>query len=475
MKKYLLLIGILASTAYAPHAFASIVYENSTGTHDSSTNIEGYSTKQYLDQGYSGTGNFGIVKFYATWVGTQTITVDIEKHTGLNGGGSSTILGSASTTVSGSGSGYIEVDFTGLAIPIPLTATGYPAISIAPSGGSSFILRGSTSDVVVGACANNCGGNVDLLYLVTDQAGIDNSTRIISFDPDGYTINPTFSQTATHANATTTVATWFNDVTDTGVYDQVCIELSNIENQTELVPRCHDIIASGGSSYTDVYTNLPQGQYFVIAYFYSTGREVKEKNRSFEFTNMYTNVPVSMNGLFGQTYGTTTSGLTVNGALLEDCSALDGVFARVGCSIVNSVKTLFNKFFVPDMYKISATYDVLKNQVLNKAPIGYVTRMISIVSGSATSSMPIIGLHFMSDSPVGSTTLAFNPNTILASASTITNSIQSKADSPKTIWEIIMPTINTVAYSILIVGIIMDLLGMSIKPKHKAITNPKMS
>jgi len=200
----------------------------------------------------------------------------------------------------------------------------------------------------------------------------DARTRIISFDPSAEVVNATTDTSILTADVDWTLDYYFNDTTSFGVYDQVGLEIENIENGIQtLIPYAYDINASGGTHLTGTFEDLDYGQWFVIVYFYNSETGVKEKVKSYVFTNLYTKVPSDLSGFYGANYASSTIGyISDDGTLREDCSSLDGTFDRAICALTNSLKDMISYFFRPSPTSI-AQFQTLGETLKTKAPFSY--------------------------------------------------------------------------------------------------------
>ena len=96
----------------------------------------------------------------------------------------------------------------------------------------------------------------------------------------------------------------------------------------------------------------------------------------------------------------------------------------------------------------------------NTAPLGYIFRLIDIVSTTtASTSMPQISYTFASTSPFAGVNIHYDPFGSIAEAGTLVNSIHSD-QSGKNVWDILMPVVNIFIYLVLFSMIIHDLTGV---------------
>lgn len=136
---------------------------------------------------------------------------------------------------------------------------------------------------------------------------------------------------------------------------------------------------------------------------------------------------------------------TSSEALMASCNPLS--FGLADC---------MTALFAPDFQEISSVLDSTKRAFLTTAPWGYVTVLINDFN-VATSTLPVISYTFPASSVFGSTTLAYNFNTIMTDSTTIINDLKSNTDNPQTVWDILMPIINIFMYLVLLFLIVNDL------------------
>lgn len=117
---------------------------------------------------------------------------------------------------------------------------------------------------------------------------------------------------------------------------------------------------------------------------------------------------------------------------------------------------------IPNQTQLGLAVNTLQTQVLQKAPVGYITRLITILNGSATTSLPLISYTFGTESPLAGETLDFNFNSTLASANTILTQdwVSNNSEDPQNIWTIFMPLWNILVYAVLIMMIVSEITGI---------------
>jgi len=105
-----------------------------------------------------------------------------------------------------------------------------------------------------------------------------------------------------------------------------------------------------------------------------------------------------------------------------------------------------------------------QNAILTKAPIGYATRVVNIVNGTATATLPVISYTFGSSTPLGSLgPWTLDLNTYFAQAVEIGSSTLSDNIDHKNIWDILDPIVYVVAFGQVFLMMIHDITGFNPK------------
>jgi len=141
-----------------------------------------------------------------------------------------------------------------------------------------------------------------------------------------------------------------------------------------------------------------------------------------------------------------------------------GIFADVGdsCNPISGFDFMqcISGLLIPNGPQMDTAVNTLKQQVLVKAPVGYITRLIEIIGGSATSTLPEISYTFGSG-PLEGQEFAFDFNGTLTQANTIlTEEWVSDQEEPQNIWDIFMPLWNILVYAVLIVMMVSQITGI---------------
>lgn len=125
--------------------------------------------------------------------------------------------------------------------------------------------------------------------------------------------------------------------------------------------------------------------------------------------------------------------------------------------------------FTLDPQSSGAVIEQFRSLIATKAPMGYVTRLVDIITAqTATTSLPIISVTFPTGLPLAGKVLDFDFNQILADAGEIASSTLVSSSNPnENIWTVVMPFVNTVFYLLLFFLIINDITGMYRNKGHR--------
>jgi len=182
--------------------------------------------------------------------------------------------------------------------------------------------------------------------------------------------------------------------------------------------------------------------------------------------------------IFGLSFGTTyletrTDEFIVGTTTLGDRQAetLDSVIDQMtlatstdhdlqSCNLLSnfSITNCIVGLIIPSGEDFGALVDVVKNEILTRAPIGYATRLATILSGNATTSLPDITVHLPEGIPLSGTTTIFRVDASIGEAVDIL--ADTKADSGQTIWDVTTPLFKALIYMILLMLIINDVTGI---------------
>ncbi len=137
---------------------------------------------------------------------------------------------------------------------------------------------------------------------------------------------------------------------------------------------------------------------------------------------------------------------------IESCNPFSGF---------NIAQCIYGLIF-PNNVTFPIVFNEAKNEFGTRVPWGYVTRVLSILNATTTSTvMPTIDYSFASSSPMSSIgNIHFEPFTLISQSGALIDEMKSDRTDSKTVWEIFMPFINMFVYIVLLFMIIHDLTGI---------------
>jgi len=134
----------------------------------------------------------------------------------------------------------------------------------------------------------------------------------------------------------------------------------------------------------------------------------------------------------------------------DNCNPISG-FDALGC---------LTALFIPNQTQLTYAISNLQNQVLTKAPVGYVSRVVTILNDSATTTLPAISYTFGGTALEGET-IGFDFETIVSESTEIlTTEWVSDQEEPQTIWDIFMPLWELLVYAFLIIMVLNEVVGL---------------
>ncbi len=309
----------------------------------------------------------------------------------------------------------------------------------------------------------------------------DHSTHIISFTPSN---NELITHVATTTPVTFSLHAYINE-DDIGNFLTIKIIYRNIDQNTLLNAPCNvntqiacsiysfdifrGLATTSGDFYVSTTTGLADGNYRVeasldtatqllglnLGLFPGTISDVKNHQfivgSSTFIGNLSQTVFTETDSFFGTLQATSSS------ALAQNCSPLSSSFG---------VRECLAFLLIPDGQQINDLLVNFRDGVLIRAPWGYVTRFIVIISGTATSSLPTFTVNLgVPGSPLASSTLSFDPGDMLVGGAALLDSIQDPY-SGNTMRDIFYPMIQLGVALGVILTIVMDLMGTP-HAKHK--------
>ena len=149
-----------------------------------------------------------------------------------------------------------------------------------------------------------------------------------------------------------------------------------------------------------------------------------------------------INSIFASSTATSTS------ALAGTCNPL-GSFSATSCLAF---------LFIPDAGQLNDTVSQAKSAIFQRAPWGYFSRFYTILTGSATSSLPTISTHIFEGTDVNSgdgLTWTIDPGEMLAGGAGLINTMTSR--SGHTLREALEPILLVVIGMVVIRQIVADL------------------
>lgn len=300
-------------------------------------------------------------------------------------------------------------------------------------------------------------------------------TRVISVDP---THNETV---ATSTNFVLFVEGYVNEIDFT---EDVYLRIKYIRNQdlqaqvanTEVLWTTIDIpLLNSGAFATSTTVNIQEtGTYTYVAEI-KTSSLVNTVLSWFGLSNLYdpgllaenrtsfivvepTLLDVYINQVASTTEDILFNSTSTASQLVDNCNPFSGF------DVFECIKGLF----IPNQTQISTLMTSSRDLILTKAPLGYLTRAITLLSDTATSSLPQISYTFGPQSPLAGQELAFDFNSVLSGASVILNdTLVSDNAEPESAMDIFMPFWTLLCYLGLVFMIVHDVVGINLKLKHR--------
>lgn len=155
-------------------------------------------------------------------------------------------------------------------------------------------------------------------------------------------------------------------------------------------------------------------------------------------------------------------------AFIEDPGIFSGV--QDNCNPISGFSAVecISALFVPSQSFMLSSMEATKENILSKVPLGYVTRVVDIMSTTTASTTPPGISYTFEDTPLEGQTIAFDFFGSLTEASTIVeDTLVSNTVDEKNVWEILMPVINPIIYLFLLFMIINDITGIHRHPSKK--------
>jgi len=368
-----------------------------------------------------------------------------------------------------SGGGQTDITWT-LSTPFPFDSAKFYVLYV-ESSTNNKLMWGSASDLyAAGDCfstVNTCGAVTDL-YFIIDDGFVDTSTHI-------QTVIPTPDTTvATSSGATFGVTGYVSDTDyESGMYVQVkyaaySASQASVANPDSLFTvLTFPITSSGGFSVSTTSPLITAGLYTMQTQI-RTGSWLNSTLNFLGFgqfandaikTATSTRFTAAHLGGFDIFMASTTAAIEAYYAssTISMAACTDWIsFALLDC---------LNLIFVPQAQPIVAQLEAFKNGFLQYAPWGYLTRVVVILSGSSTSTLPSFTATIPLGSPDDLETLTFDMGDMIAGGGALLNSIPARG-SALTIQDILRPLIDLFIALFVVIIIVRDLTGVGQRGRH---------
>lgn len=294
---------------------------------------------------------------------------------------------------------------------------------------------------------------------------VNTSTRIISMSPEEGTTTGNTVQFALHA---------YINPDDVGNIVKINIEFRNIDQNVFLAggfsPSSFTVFFGNATTTGDWYiattTVLGDGNYRVTATlntcisafgaclvntnipFTDIGVSVEESHQF--IVNQETFIGHISQQSFRELQAiTASSSATSTAALARTCNPLGGTFDTFSC---------MSFLFIPDAGNLVDSLNSFKNGFLIRVPWGYLTRFVTILSSSATTTLPSISYTFDSNSPLHGDTWNIDTNAMVAGGGVLLDSVEN-VDSHRSLKDVFYSMVQLVVGLAVIFQIVHDLTG----------------
>ena len=360
--------------------------------------------------------------------------------------------------------------YTGLMF-VPITNGGTTVLMATTSSGYAFD-NFSSNFVKVGIASTS---STYLYFFVVDSAGtstppIDNSTRIIELQPPNATTTASTSVTLSYK-----VYIGPNDVgadidyntseinTPASLFGWIGSFFSGTSTQPYSLAFKVTATTTGEYDYSTTTTLQNTGQYLstltlnrcwsilCLTINDANGNQITEAHRFVVLQN--------------SDFGSSTAGTLdyLNNALsISSASTTASTSLAYACSALTfdwSKCTLF--LFVPDTTQLDKVLETLKSGILSRAPFGYLTRIMSLIATSSTTTLPVLSYTFQADSPLASTTISYDVSSLMTQSAALSNEMKSNiAGNQKTVWQIFETPVKIFIYLVLLLAMLRDVTGL---------------
>ena len=143
-----------------------------------------------------------------------------------------------------------------------------------------------------------------------------------------------------------------------------------------------------------------------------------------------------------------------------------------------SISDCFGVVFGWQSGPMATAFNNIKNGFFSYVPFGYVTRFVTVITDTSTTTLPSLTYTFPASAPgfMANADFTFNPwQYFYTDGSPVKDEIVANDGSGKNIWEIFEPIINIIVYITLLFMIIRDLTGIdrATHPREKQSTLTK--
>jgi len=402
-----------------------------------------------------------------------TFTVDLSQYAGLSVDNKVYISHTLPAPVFDASAGFYFLTTA----PCPSMCTGWGSLRILPNYETYYITDNLGNNFYWTSSSEHFGGGGSFYIngiVATSSSYIPDSsyspydTHIISMTPEEGTTTTNTVNFTLHAYINP------NDLSD---FTGVKITFHNIDQNILLSEFSKDDIfflnrtqaTSSGDFYFASTTNLADGDYRVTAELEGTTlfgvinplrgtlgtiEEISHQfivNQETFLGHISQNSQKDLAGFYASSTATTSA------ALAGQCNPLGGNFG---------IRECMTFLFIPDAGALSDTLNSLRKGILQKAPIGYATRIVDLIATSSTTALPVVSYTWQSDSPLAGKTLTLNENTYFAQAAALNSEMTSNTDH-KTVWDIFAPIVKFLVYTVLIFAMIHDVTGIRLTNHRK--------
>jgi len=365
--------------------------------------------------------------------------------------------------------------YVNLSNDVALDPTKYYAFTILQevSVGTNRIRAYGSSDedsYTDGKAIDNDGGNLstvkDVYFEVYNEyvntSDGDNTTHIISLEPVNASTTPTGNDVYFEAKA------WIAD--EPSFWDTIEIDLyyRDFNSLSWLIGSADTSLYNGSATTTGLFsfsttTSLADGYYRVTFQLMNStlgglivnpfGGDIQSVTHEFTVGSSTfigtaaRDLTSGLNSIFASTSATSTS------VLLGSCNPFSGQWNTTYC---------ITGLLVPDQASMQTLVEEFKTEIMSKAPWGYITRLFAIISGTGSSTPPVLVFTVPDDeyfsSSLRNKTITFDPWNVVSDGS-----ILEEADGFGTgnLMDTFMPWWKIIVYGGVVIGVVLKLLGMS--------------